>query len=290
LRDHLAKLSPGARYNDLSPLVYQQRLIKSAAEIQVMRRAARVSSLACTEAMKATKAGVSEFQLGALADYFFQINGAQGAGYTPIIATGENIWMIHYWRNNAALRDGELVLFDYAPDVNNYTSDIGRMWPVSAEFTAVQRELCGFALVHRKVLLSLIRPGRTKAQILEQAAAKLRPVVEQTRWSKPIYRDGAMELLASSRPLSHGVGMSVHEATRWDDRPIEPGLVFAVDPELVIRREKLYIRVEDTIVVTETGIENLTASCPTELDEIEAIVGLGGILQQFPPVMVNPGR
>jgi Xaa-Pro aminopeptidase len=286
----LAQLSPRAEFLDLSPLIHRQRLVKSLAEIELMRHAGRLSALACAEAMKTTRPGVFEFQLGALADYLFQVNGAQGSGYTPIIATGVNIWQMHYWRNNTQLQSGDLVLFDYAPDLNNYTSDIGRMWPVNGKFSAIQRELFGFVLEHHKTLLSLIRPGRTKEEVLAEAAEKLRPVVEKTNWSKPIYKAGALNLLASPRPLSHGVGMPVHEAAKWAYRPMEPGLVFAVDPELVIPEERLYIRVEDTIVVTETGIENLTASCPCEISEIEATVGGHGILQQIPPTMSNPGR
>jgi Xaa-Pro aminopeptidase len=298
LEEKLKQLSPRAEVRDLSPLVHRSRLIKSPAELQVMRKAGRLSALACTEAMKTTRPGIYEFQLAAVADYLFQVNGAQGAGYNPIIATGGNIWMMHYWRNNTALKDGNLVLFDYAPDFNNYTSDIGRMWPVNGKFSATQRELYGFVLQHHKTLLSLIRAGRTKDQVLAEAAEQLRPVVEQTAWSKPIFKAGALKLLESSRPLSHGVGMPVHEAAKWADRPMESGLVFAVDPELVIPEEKLYIRVEDTVVVTETGIENLTVSCPLEIAEIEAIVGgrgasgdgSGGMVQRIPPEMINPGR
>jgi Xaa-Pro aminopeptidase len=290
LLTRLARLSPRADFRDLSHLIHRQRLIKSPAEIAVMRRAGRLAALACTEAMKATVPGIFEFQLGAIADYLFQINGAQGAGYAPIIATGDNIWLMHYWRNNRQLAANDLVLFDYAPDLNGYTSDIGRMWPVTGRFSATQRELYSFVLQHHKTLLSLIGPGKTKEQVLAQAAEILRPVADSREWSKPIYKAGALNLLASSRPLSHGVGMPVHESTNWADDPIETGLVFAVDPELVIPEEQLYIRVEDTVVVTETGIENLTAACPSEIEEIEATVTGRGMLQSIPAEMISPGR
>jgi Xaa-Pro aminopeptidase len=286
----LARCAPSAEFRDLSPLIHRQRLVKSSAEVEVIRKSSQLSALACKESMKATRAGIYEFQLGALADYFFQINGAQGSGYRPIIATGHNIWMMHYWRNNTQLKSGDLVLFDYAPDYNNYTSDIGRMWPVNGKFSAVQRELYGFVLEHHKTLLSVIRAGRTKDEVLDDAAERMRSVAERWNWSKAIYKSGAMKLLESKRPLSHGIGMAVHESATWAEHPIEAGLVFAVDPELVILEEELYIRVEDTIVVTETGIENLTASCPFEIADIEVMIGGDGILQRFPPVIRNPGR
>jgi Xaa-Pro aminopeptidase len=290
LKSRLAGLAPTAEFRDLSPIIHRQRLIKSPAEIEVMRRAARLTALACTEAMKATRPGIFEFQLAAVADYFFQINGAQGAGYRPIIATGPNIWMMHYWRNNSRVKSGDLVIFDYAPDFNYYTSDIGRMFPVSGKYSALQRELYGFVLEHHKALLSLIRPGRTKDEVLLEAAEKLRPVVEQRQWSKPIYKSAALALLQSKRPLSHGVGMPVHEAISWDTGRMQPGLVFAVDPELVVPEEKIYIRVEDTVVVTDNGIENLTAEAPTEMNDVERIMNQAGIIATFPSIMTNPGR
>jgi len=290
LTSRIAQLSPKAEFHDLAPIVHRLRLIKSPAEIEVMRKSARLTALACTEAMKATRPGIFEFQLGAVADYFFQINGAQGAGYRPIVATGANIWMMHYWRNNSQLKTGELVIFDYAPDFNYYTSDIGRMWPVDGKYSPLQRELYGFVLEHHKTLLSLICPGRTKDEMLIEAARRLRPGVESRNWSRPVYKSAALALLDSKRPLSHGVGMPVHESAPWDTGPIKPGLVFAVDPELVVPEEQLYVRVEDTVAVTETGIENLTASAPIEMHDVEQTMQRPGMLQNFPPLMSNPGR
>jgi Xaa-Pro aminopeptidase len=272
LMARLGQLSPRAEFRDLAPLVHRARLIKSSAEAAVMRSAARLAAMACTEAMRATRPGAFEFQLGAAADYFFKVNGAQGAGYRPIIAAGSNIWMMHYWRNSAALAEGDLVIYDYAPDYNNYTSDIGRMWPVDGRFSAAQRELYGFVLACHRTLLKIIRPRRTKEEILAEFAQLMRPVVESMQWSKSIYKDAALRLLESKRPLSHGVGMSVHEADEWASRPIEPGLVFAVDPELFIPEEKTYVRVEDTVLVTEEGIENLTAACPADMEDIENLM------------------
>jgi Xaa-Pro aminopeptidase len=118
----------------------------------------------------------------------------------------------------------------------------------------------------------------------------MRPVVESVVWSRPIFKAAAHRLLESKRPLSHGVGMAVHEPDEWADRPIEPGLVFAVDPELVVPEERLYLRVEDTVLVTGTGVENLTAGCPREMDEIERLMTEVGVIQNHPPVYTNPSR
>src|ERR1041385_9254936 len=151
--------------------------------------------------MKKSRAGMFEYQLQAPAEAIFLEAGARGGSYRPIIATGKNIWMMHYWRNNSRLADGEMVLFDYAPDLGNYTSDIGRMWPVNGRFSAQQREVYGFVVEYHKVLLSLIRAGRTAQEILREGAERMRPSVEKWNWSKEILRDGAMKLLESTRPL-----------------------------------------------------------------------------------------
>ncbi len=290
LLSELSQLNPQATFRNLSPVLEQHRLIKSPAEIELLRRSSALTALACTHAMMCTRPGLFEYHLAATADYIFGINGAQGAGYRPIIATGANIWMMHYWRNNALLQNGELVIFDYAPDFNGYTSDIGRMWPVNGVYSPVQRELYGFVLQYHDILLSLIRAGRSASQILAEAAAKMRPILEDWPWSKPVYKHGALKLLESRRPLSHGVGMAVHESGRYGDEPLKPGLVFAVDPELVIPEEELYIRVEDTVVVTDHGHENLTVSCPREMDEVEKLIGTSRLFEIAGPVMENPGR
>lgn len=286
----LSQLSPRTEFRDLAPIVHRHRLTKSPAEAEVMRAAGKLTALATIEAMKATRPGVTEFQLGAVAEYVYQANGARGVGYRPIIATDGNIHMMHYWRNNSACVDGGWVLFDCAPDYNYYTSDIGRMWPVNGSYSALQRELYGFVLQFHKVLLQVVRPGKTKDELRAEAAAKIMPLLESWPWSKAIYRQAALNMVNSPRPLSHAVGMAVHDSADWADRPVEPGLVFAVDPEMFIPEEQGYVRVEDTVLVTESGCENLTALCPFEIEEVERLMTQSGILQSFPPVHTNPGR
>ncbi len=255
---------------DLSPILQLMRLIKSPAEIAVMRKAGELSARAAVAAMKASRAGMFEYQLQAPAEAIYLDAGAKGGSYRPIIASGKNIWMMHYWRNNSKLRDGEMVLFDYAPDLGNYTSDIGRMWPVNGKFSAEQREVYGFVVEYHKVLLSLIRAGKMADEVLREGAERMKSRVNL--FKNVLLRQGALKLLESKRPLSHGVGMTVHEAGNWKERPMEEGLVFAVDPEFVVPEMKLYVRCEDTVVVTRGGCENLTGSAPVEIEEIERVM------------------
>jgi Xaa-Pro aminopeptidase len=283
-REKIASARPGAEIRDLSPILDRFRLIKSPAEIELMRKAGHLTALAVLEAMRSTSPGILESQLGAVADYFYMVNGAKGGGYRPIIASGEMIWSAHYFRNNRTLRDGDLVLMDYAPDVGCYTSDIGRIWPVNGTYSDWQRELYGFIVEYHKVLLATIRPGRTAAEIHAEAADQMRPIIESTRWSKPTFEAAARKTLEFKGHLSHPVGMAVHDVGNYHDSPLLPGTVFALDPQMWVPEERLYIRVEDTVVVTEAGIENLTSLAPQELDQVDRTILQTGLLERYPPL------
>ena len=278
-RDVLAGLCPAASIRDLSPILTRLRLIKTEAEISVMRRAGQLTALAVCEAMRSTAPGLIEGQLAALATYIFLVNGADSGGYRPIVACGRNIWNMHYFRNNGPLVDGELVIFDYAPDCCCYTSDIGRMWPVSGRYNTWQRELYGFVVDYHLALLDEIKPGKTAAEIRAKVAAELVPIVRRTRWSRPSFEEAVETLLNSSQPFTHPVGMAVHDVGHYQDDPLRPGTVFALDPQLWVRGERLYIRVEDTVVVTETGVENFTSGAPHDLDAVEQLMTEPGLIQ-----------
>jgi len=279
------KHSAVAEIRDLSPILHELRLIKSPAEIAVMRAAGALCARAVVEAMRSTRPGIYEYQLGAIADYVYRVNGVRSEGYRAIIATAGNIWYAHYYQNNSRLEDGELVLMDYAPDVSNYTSDIGRMWPVNGKYSALQRELYGYIVEYHKVLLKYIRPHVLPQQVLNEAAAEMKDLIGSWKFSKPAYEQAARRTLDFKGHLSHPVGMAVHDVGKYFERPLEPGLVFALDPQMWIPEERLYIRVEDTVVVTETGVEVLTKDTPLELADVEAIINNRGIIQEFPMVV-----
>lgn len=273
-----------AEVRDLSPVLDRLRVVKSPREVAMMRRAGRLAAAAVTEAMRCTRPGVMEYQLAAVADYVFGVNGARGAGYRPIVAGGANIWNAHYYRNNCPLCDGDLVLMDYAPDVDYYTSDIGRIWPVNGRYAPWQRELYGFVVEYHNALLRAIRPGVTADRVMDEVAATMAPVAEVTRWSESAYRHAAGEMLKFRGHLSHSVGMAVHDVGDYFAGPLMPGHVFAVDPQMWVHDRQLYIRVEDTVAVTETGVEILTRDAPLELDEVEALAAEAGILDAKPPL------
>ena len=274
---------PQIEARDLSPAMDELRLIKSPREVELLRRAGLLTATGLTEAIRSTRPGVMEYQLDAVLRYHDLAGGAGGRAYQAIIAGGANAWHGHYSSNNCALKEGDWVLGDCAPDYHYYTSDIGRMWPVSGTYAPWQRALLGFVIEYHKVLLAGIRPGRMLAEIHAEAAETMRGVLDGWKFESAAHEAGARAMFDFRGHLSHCVGMSVHDGALHYTRPLEPGIVFSVDPQLLVREERLYVRVEDTVVVTEDGIENLTSQAPLALDDVEALVREEGLLQSFPP-------
>ncbi len=281
LVEALAKAFPAVECCDLTPVLDELRLVKSESELAAMREAARLTCLATVEAMRSTEQDVHEYELSAVADFVFLQGGAAGAAYEPIIAGGSNAWHGHYVRKDSKLAAGDLVLFDCAPDFHYYTSDIGRMWPVTGRFEPWQLELYEFIVHYHRALLGRIRPGETVEAILDDTAAELTEVVETTSWSRPEFETAARGALAFRGHLSHPVGMAVHDVGNYSRRPLVEGLVFSVDPMLWVPEESLYVRCEDTVVVTADGIENLTAAAPLDPSAIEATMSEPGLLQAW---------
>src|SRR5262245_25636492 len=277
---------PRSELKNFSPILDELRSVKSTREIAMIRRASQIAGLGLMEAMRSTEPGVTEYQLDAAARYVFLVNDARLEGYRSITASGtDNINNMHYFRNTSTLKDGDLVLMDYAPDYRYYTSDIGRVWPVNGTYAPWQRELLQFILEYRNAVMTRIRPGVTSRQIMDEAKAAMEPVFARTKFSKPVYEKAARTLVETGGGVfSHTVGMAVHDVGRYAGEPLKPGQVFSVDPQLWVREENLYLRYEDTVVVTGTGVENFTDFLPSELADMEKLVREKGVVQKVPAI------
>ena len=278
---------PQFKIEDLSSILDQLRLVKSPREIELIRKATRLSGLALMEAMRSSRPGMMEYELDALAKFIFFKEGAQSDAYYSLIAGGPNAWYPHYHHGKRELKDGELLLMDYAPDVGYYSSDVTRQWPVNGRFNAWQRDLYGFYLAYYKAILDSIRPGDVNA-IMNDAADKMDRILETWQFTKPIYREAAERFVAayreraSRRParLGHGVGMAVHDVGVHDGSLV-PGMVFTIEPQFRVPEEQIYIRLEDVILIKEDGAENLSGFVPMEMDAIEALMKEDGLLQTY---------
>jgi Xaa-Pro aminopeptidase len=279
----LKAAAPSSELKDLDPVIDGLRLIKSPREIALLREATRISGLAIMEAMRDAQPGMYEYELQASADFVFKKLGAYGPSYFALIATGTNTYYTHYHRATARLKDGDLVQLDYGPDYKYYQGDVTRVFPANGRFTPRQREHYGIALRLYRALLASIRPRATAQEIIRDAVVKMDAAMAAFPFTDPTIRAAAAAYVERYRAskatgLGHHVGMEVHDV-RGPDPPatLEPGMVFTIEPALLLDDERLGIRLEDMLVVTETGIENLSAFVPIEIPAIEALMAQKGL-------------
>jgi Xaa-Pro aminopeptidase len=273
---------PQFEIRDLSPILDGMRVIKSPKEIDLIRKATQIAGLGIIEAMRSTQPGVYEYQLDAAAKYIFHLHGARGDGYASIIGGGTNAYMGHYFHKTDVLKNGDLVLMDYAPDYHYYTSDVTRIWPVNGKFTNEQKELYNFIVAYRDALFKYIKPGVTSNEVLDKAAADMKQYLVGKKFVKPAHLKAVEEGLKFRGHFQHPVGMAVHDVGRVSGIPLQPGMVFTIDPMIWIHEERLYIRIEDMALVTEDGVENLSAFVPSKLEDVEATIKEKGLIEFRP--------
>jgi len=161
------------------------------------------------------------------------------------------------------------------------------MWPVNGKFSPEQLELYNFVVAYRSALMRQIKPGVSVNDVLDGAAAEMRTYIDQNTFSKPHYKKAVEAALVFRGHMQHPVGMAVHDVGNYKATPLQVGEVFAVDPMIWIPEEKLYVRVEDVVVVTETGMENFTDFVPVEPTAIEALMKEQGVLSFRPPTRAS---
>lgn len=282
-RELLNLRAPQFEVRDLSPILDAMRTIKSKKEIEVIRRATEIAGLAIIEAMRSTEPGVYEYQLDAAAKYIFYMHGSRGDGYASIIGGGTNAYFGHYFHKTDKLKDGDLVLMDYAPDYRYYTSDVTRMWAVNGKYTEGQRALTNFILAYRDALFKYIHPGVTSDFVLDSAAKDMEKYLVGKTFENPNHLKAVKEGLKFRGHFQHPVGMAVHDVGLVRGVKLEPGMVFTIDPMIWIHEERLYIRIEDVAVVTANGVENLSAFVPSKIEDIERTMAETGLIQFRPP-------
>jgi Xaa-Pro aminopeptidase len=280
---------PGFEIKNLSPILDDLRLIKSQLEQEMIRKATRLSGLAIMEAMRSTEPGIYEYELDAVLQFVYRRHGTQGDAYYPLICSGPNAWYPHYHALSRRMQDGELVLLDHAPDLGYYVSDLTRTWPVNGRFDNDQRDLYEFYLGCYKAILGKIRPGASPADIMAKAAVEMEKILAESQFSKDIYAEAAAGFVENYKrqsqsgyaSLGHWVGMAVHDVGDYSG-PLKPGMVFTIEPALRVPEERLYIRCEDLIIITENGAEIVSDFLPLEADDIESLMKEEGMLQRYP--------
>lgn len=290
----LDKLRKGSRQNlsapssiiDWRPQVHEMRLFKSPEEIAVMRRAGEITALAHTRAMEKCRPEMFEYQLEGEIHHEFTRHGARYPSYNTIVGGGENGCILHYTENESLLRDGDLVLIDAGCEYQGYAGDITRTFPINGKFTPAQRAIYDIVLESLETALELYRPG-TSIQAVNDAVVRIM-VTGLTKLG--ILKGEVDQLILDSahrqffmHGLSHWLGLDVHDVGYYGadrSRVLEPGMVLTVEPGLYIAPDAdvpaeyrgIGIRIEDDIVITEDGNENLTAGVVKRADDIEALM------------------
>jgi Xaa-Pro aminopeptidase len=273
--------APQAEIKDLDPILDKLRMIKSPAEIAMIREATRIAGLGLMEGMRTAAPGLFEYQVAAAADYVFEGLGAQGMAYFPLVAAGKNAHYPHYHALQTKLAENDLVLFDYAPDYKYYSSDVTRMFPASGAFSDEQRELYQTYLRLYQALMTSIRPRATPKEIVDEAVKKMDASLAAAAIGNAKVREAASRFVERyrtmpARSLGHFLGMEVHDVTAPFER-LEPGMVFTIEPALTIPEDRVYVRLEDVILVTDTGYENLSAFVPVEPETVEKLMAEPGL-------------
>ena len=285
----LRSLFPNLAITDLSPTLDRMRLVKSPREIAMIGRATKLSGLALLEAMRSTRPGQYERELDGVAKFVFYRNGAQGDAYYSLIGSWQNAWWPHYNAGKRKMEDGDFLLMDYAPVVGYYMSDVTRMWPVNGTFSPWQRELYGFYLACYEAILKAIRPGVDAAAIMRDAAKEMDRALAAAKFSKEIYRKAAETFVKDYRAsadgpdasLGHWVGMATHDVGPHSG-PLKPGMVFTIEPALRVPEEKVYVRLEDLVVITDKGRDVLSDFVPRDMASIEKVMKEEGLLERYP--------
>lgn len=267
------------------------RLKKDSDDLANQRKACEISAAAHVAAMKFTKPGVNERQVQAVMSNTFFMSGSARVGYPYIIASGNSATTLHYNFNDQECKSGDLLLIDAGAEFNYYSGDITRTFPVNGRFSAAQKKVYEGVLRIQKELISYIKPGIFFKDLHEMGADRLTDLMFELGLLSGRKED-VMKANEHRKYYPHGIGhwlgMDVHDSGRYmisdEPRPIEEGMCFTIEPGLYIPANDMSapeqyrgigVRIEDNIVVTKNGCDNLTSGVPKEVDEIERLVGTG---------------
>ncbi len=279
---------PPGEFVDLDHLVNEMRLIKSAAEIKLMRKAGEISARAHRRAMQMSRPGLFEYQLQAEIEHEFMLSGATGPAYTSIVGGGKNGCILHYIENRDKLRSGDLVLIDAGCEYQDYAADISRTFPVNGKFSSEQAAIYDIVLASQVAAIELIAPG-LEYNLANDATVR---VITQGLVDLKILQGDVEDLIARGahrdvymHNAGHWLGMDVHDVgdykidNHW--RIYEPGMALTVEPGIYISPDNtnvdekwrgIAVRIEDDMLVTKTGCESLTSDVPSARDEIEQLM------------------
>ena len=284
MMDTLAKWQGEHKYlpqptGRLGPILAKLRVKKSTEELALLRHAATASAMGHREVLRSVHPGMREYEVMALVEYVFARNGCESVGYNSIVGSGPNSCILHYEEDRRLIQDGDIICMDAAGEYHGYSADVTRSFPANGKYSPAQRAIYELVLAAQDAGIAQCKPGNSFSAP-GAAAAK-------------VVADGLIRLgiiktaneLSTYLPhgVSHYIGLDVHDA--HGDNTLQPGYVLTVEPGIYIRAGSpcdpkwwnIGVRIEDDILVTELGPENLSAGVPRRVDEIEALMRQSGV-------------
>ena len=272
-------LNPALKHleeHELSPLMTRIRMFKEQEEIEMIKEAIRITEEAFRSILTLIKPGIREYQVAAMMTHIFQMHGARDHAFDPIVASGRNALTLHYTGNADTCNAGELVLLDFGAEWRYYAGDISRTIPVNGTFSKRQKEVYSANLHVLQKAFELMRPGILLGEINEEVGK----IWQEKHLELGLYKRADIEKQSETWPMwkqfywhgtSHSIGLDVHDPF---DRsmPLSPGMVLSCEPAIYIENEGIGVRLENDVLITETGPVNLPESIPIEIEEIEHLM------------------
>lgn len=281
---------------DARDIAHEMRILKTDEEIAVMQRSCDIASEAHQLAMRHCTPGMHEFQIQAIIENHFRRNGADFPAYTSIVGGGANATILHYVENRDPLKAGDVLLIDAGCEYGFYASDITRSFPVTGEFTPEQKDVYEAVLEVQKTAIDEAVVGMAYDELTENASRRLAQALSDLKLiSEPgdkVYEEGLHKKFYPHK-LGHFLGMDVHDVGSYFSadgswKTLQPGMVITIEPGLYFPANNedvpeglrgVGIRIEDDILISESGPINLTESCPKEVRDIEELVGSAGRME-----------
>jgi Xaa-Pro aminopeptidase len=258
----------------VAPLFAALRPVKSAGEIAALKIAAEITASAQREAMRSATPGMFEYQIQSIIEHVFTVNGAPRPGFSTIVGSGKNSCSLHWSTNDRKTEPGDVVVMDIGAEYNMYTADITRTIPISGTFTKRQREVYEVVLKANEAAIAMVAPGVNMADV----NAKVNDVLTEGLIALGLIKDRSGLRQYYTHGLSHTVGLQVHDLGGANTVGVlKPGMVITIEPGLYIPAESLGVRIEDDVLVTESGHEVITAGAPKSVAEVEKLMKEAGM-------------
>lgn len=252
----MGEVIPGLAIDDKTNVLASMRAIKSEAELGLMKAAMHATHLGHAAAARAMRPGTTEAHVQRVLTRAFEDAGADGHAYGPIVGTGANSCVLHYRANNAPILANQVLCLDAGAKVKGYCADVTRTFPVSGKFTDRQRDVYNLVLEAMEASIAAVKPGVFMHEVNAATLA--------------VFKKANM-LDSYLHGIGHQLGLETHDIT--PDGPLQPGMVITVEPGLYLAAEAIGVRIEDDILVTQNGYENLTRDIPKTAKDVEQMVG-----------------